>query len=81
MGDKLGENASGPLGSKSWDQGYKVQLMSGYLWHPSGISCKPIVFNIHIKDTENRIECTLSKAVDGTNPGGRADGTGGQGCY
>lgn len=69
----MGEKAAGPLGSKGCDQGYKVRLVAGYLWHPSGISTKPMMFNILIKDLEDGIECTLRKAVDGTNLRGGAD--------
>ena len=43
------------------------------MWHPSGISTKPTVFNILIKDLEDGTDCALSKAVDGTSLGGGAD--------
>lgn len=69
----MAEKVAGPLGSKGYDQGYKVQRVAGYLWHPSGISTKPMMFNILIKDLEDGIECILSKAVYGTNLGGGAD--------
>lgn len=70
MGDKLVEKAAGPLDSKGCDQGYKLQVVAGYMWHPSGISTETMVFNIPIEDLEDRIEHALSKAVDGINLGG-----------
>lgn len=68
----MGEKVAEPLGSRGCDQGYKGQLVAGYSWHPSEISAKPMVFNIPVKDLEDGIECTYSKAVDGTNLGGGA---------
>lgn len=54
-------------------QVYKVQLVAGYLCPPSGVHAKPVVFNILTKDPEDELQCTLRKAVDGTNLGGGAD--------
>lgn len=53
----MGGNLAGPLGSKSGDQQYKVQLAVDYQWHSSGMDTMAKTVNGFIYNVDNSTGC------------------------
>lgn len=81
MGDNMGRKSAGPLCSKSCNQQYEAELVTGCTSGiPQGFVEGIILFDIFIHDLGGGMECTLHKFVGNITLEGAAVMLGGQGC-
>lgn len=59
-------------GSKSFDEGHEVEPEVSHWWSTPGLTLGPGLVNTFLGDLGDGTECSLTKSVDDTEPGGGA---------